>query len=122
MKKLVSLICILTCLQAYGGDDVIHLDKGSPAPFSGFLITPDKADSIRNMKIDLDTANKVNAVLLDNQKIYEERVNNYKSHSEDLAKQVESLKDNSMLSKVGFFVLGAAVTGLVAYGTTRALK
>lgn len=122
MKKLLATLLIIATFPAYGADDVVYLNKGASAPFTGYLITQEKADSIREMKIDLDTQKQVNALLLDNQKIYELRVDNFKKQSDDLSKQVETMKDNTMFTKIGFFVLGSVLTGLVAYGTTRALK
>lgn len=122
MKKLIATLLIIATFPAYGADDVSYLKKGDPAPFTGYLISPEKADSIREMKIDLDTQKQINGLLLDNQKIYEQRVDNLRKQSEDLAKQVETMKDSSMFTKVGFFVLGSVLTGLVAYGTTRVLR
>lgn len=122
MKKLIATLLIIATFPAYGAEDVTYLKQGEQAPFTGYLISPEKADSIRNMKIDLDTLKQVNGLLLDNQRVYEQRVENLKKQSLDLSEQVEKSRDNSMFSKVGFFILGSVVTGFIAYGATRAVK
>ena len=39
-----------------------------------------------------------------------------------LSKQIAEMKDDSMWSKIGFFVLGSVITGAIAYGVVRVAK
>lgn len=107
---------------AFAQSDARYLKQNEPAPFTGYLITPDKAESVRVMKIELDSEKKINSLLLDEQKIYEQRLNLSKDHVESLSKQLADRGNNPTLLVIGGFTVGAVITGLVAYGVARSIR
>jgi hypothetical protein len=114
---LFSFLC-----NATFADDAKYLDKGAVAPFSGYLIDQSKADKIRNMTIDLDSSKRVNILLNEENDVLKQRITNSRDENTDLAKRITDMKDSTFLGKVGFFVLGAAITGAIAYGTAKAMR
>lgn len=124
MKSLISLFLILISLLSsisYAGD-VVPLNSGDKAPFTGYLISQETANSIRINKIDLDSTKKILSLTQDENKLLELRITNANGEVDRLSKQLVTERSGDILSKVGFFVLGAVITGFVAYGTTRIIK
>jgi hypothetical protein len=114
-KSIVALMLILS-IQSAKCDDAVFLPINKPAPFTGYLITPDKANSIRNDSIDLSTQVHVNSNLTQENALLNQRLTNSQQQGDYLSKQLVSERDSSFLSKAAFFVFGAAVTGLISYG------
>lgn len=103
-------------------DSAVFLPKGGIAPFTGYEISPQKAESIRDDSIDLDTAKKVNSNLTEENALLSQRLANSQSQDDYLSKQLVSERDNSFLGKLGMFALGAAAASLVAFGAARAVR
>ena len=123
MKRFVIPIIILLHLlnNTVYAADVTLLDAGQPAPYAGFLFSRTEADKVRNLKLDLDLSTKMvdlgkqENVLLTNQ------LDKANLHINNLADQVVKEKD-TFWSNLGFFLLGSAVTTVIAYGVVRVTK
>lgn len=118
MKYLMILLIVLNIQSAYT-DDAVYLLKASAAPFTGYLITPDKANSIRNDSIDLSTQLHLNSNLTQENSLLTQRLTNSQEEATTLSKELVTERDTSFLGKLGMFVLGAGVTGVLAYGIYR---
>lgn len=118
--KLIAIILIASNVMAE--DSAVFLKKGTPAGYDGYEITPAQAEKARENSIDLGSQLKINAALVDENNVITQRLTNAQQQDTFLSKQLEAEKDNGLLSKVGFFVLGAAVTGLISYGVYRTTK
>ena len=124
-KMKCCLILILLFSQVVNADDlgkVVSLNKGQAAPFTGYLMDDVKAQRIRIMDLELQSEVKQNkileqqVILLNNQNIQNvEYINR-------LSKQIQDDKESTFLSKVGFFLIGSAVTTLIAYGASRVVR
>ena len=105
--------------------EVVNLNAGDKAPFTGLLFTPTKAESIRQELITKDELEKTNVSL---KKTIELQDLNLKLRSE----QVTLLLDqNDVLirhktmndwERVGYVVLGVLGTSLSVYLATRLVK
>ena len=97
-----------------------HVKAGQVVPFTGYLITPTTAEKVRQNKIQLEQL-KVRldfaATKEQSQATYIDTI--YKQNQE-LAKAVVETKDDAFISKVGFFLLGSALAGLISYGVYSA--
>lgn len=97
-----------------------YLKAGQVVPFTGYLITPTTADKVRQNKIELGQL-KIRldfaATKEQSQATYIDTI--YKQNQE-LAKAVVETKDDAFISKVGFFLLGSALAGLISYGVYSA--
>lgn len=121
--SLLFLLSATLLLPHYSlADNAVYLPKGSVTPFEGYLFDQEKAEKVRNLKIDYDTTNR----LLDNYKgenaVIMERLANAQEHNKVLAQRIVDLKDDNFFNKVGYFVLGAVVTGVISYGVVQTLK
>lgn len=122
-KKIISIFLLITLAPLNSlADDAKFLEKGQPAPFSGFLLDRDKAAKIRLLDIDYQEALKTKDYLQKDNAIYVQRLDNMKEYNDRLAKENVELRENSIWSKLGFFVLGALVTTGIAFGVSRAAK
>lgn len=123
MLKRVSILLLMSigAAQAEGITVVavptnVVLHQGDKAPFDGILLTPDNAKALDDMKIDLETQKKVNGLQREDNEFYAQRLTLYKTETESLSKQLTEQRDSSIYSKIGFFILGAGITGLLGYG------
>jgi hypothetical protein len=120
MQKILSVLLItltvgMSTLSARC-DEAVYLPKGGVAGFSGYEITPDQATKVRNNQIDLSTQTKLNTNLTEENSLLNQRVSNAQVQNESLSKQLVEQKDTGVFAKIGMFVLGAGITGLVSYG------
>lgn len=120
--QFVTIFLVAFTSNAVRADEVQFLTKGQPAPFAGYLITQEKVDKVHDLSVDLDHERKINLLLQKDADFYVQRLDLYKGQTEDLSKQLAATKDNSFFSKVGFFVLGAALTTGIAFGVSRATR
>jgi hypothetical protein len=122
MKILILAILLSLGSRAVLADDPVYLPKSTPAPYSGYLVPEKTVTDMRNISLQLASEKTVNGLLLDEQAVMSQRINNAKTENDALAKELVSERDHSIFAKVGFFVLGAGVATLIAYGTIQATK
>lgn len=123
LALLVSLLLTITPL--YASDDnagAVLLEKGQPAPFSGFLITREKANTFRLTTLELDFANKNIEVLTYQNKLYSEQLSKSNELITNLNKTIVENKSTSKWEIIGAFVLGAVITGFIGYGVYSTVK
>lgn len=121
MKYLSILLLFSLSVNALA-DEAVYLNKSDPAPFAGYLLTPDKATKVYNLNLELQSEQKINSLMMQEQDVYAKRLTNAQTENDQLSKQLVSQQDKSFVSKVGYFVLGAVLTGLISYGAMRTLK
>ena len=120
MKKLITLLLIV-CSPVYAQDTVV-LHKGDIAPFDGVLLSQPKAEQVRQIKLDLDLKLVEVDILTRQNKLLMAYTATSEQHIQSLSKQVVESRDNSMLGKIGYFLLGAATTTIIAYGVSQSLR
>ena len=119
MKKLIALL-LLVCSPAYANTAVLL--KGQPAPWGGILMSQEKAEQVRQIKLDLDLKLVEVDILTRQNKLLTDYTATSEQHIQSLSKQVVESRDNSMLGKIGYFLLGAATTTIIAYGVSQSLR
>lgn len=127
MKILIASILIFVfTVQSALANQAVELDKGQPAPYPGTLLDKEKSKEIRDELIEKDGLVKTNESL-------NKSINLYKSNEEILGKQKDLLlNQNIELTKVlndtrsmngwervGFFILGVAITSAAVYGASK---
>lgn len=130
MTKFIAILLILST-PAYA-DNAITVKTGYVVPpeyNGGTLLDSEKAEKIRDQLIERDGFEKEN-------ESYKKSIEYYKSNELIYTKQndillsrniqlTETLNDSREMSgwtKVGFFVLGVAVTSAAVYGASRLVK
>jgi hypothetical protein len=116
-----SLILLLISNLALA-DDAKYLRQNDLAPFSGYLISPEKAEKIRLMDIDLNTSRKIVEGLNEENQILDLRLKAAKDHIDFQAKELVEARDQGFFTKTGYFLLGAIITGLISYGAAQAYR
>lgn len=104
---------------------VAHLDKGDPAPFEGWIFTPGKEKDLRLLdqnynyyKSLSDSLAIINKAQNDNLLKDQDRLSIKDQQIDNLSKRLNDF-DTNFLAKAGYFILGATITGLIAYGVYR---
>lgn len=120
MKHL--LILILALSNVCYADQSTLLEKDQKAPYTGYLLDQDKAEKVHAMSLNYQEALDNEKYLTDTNAIYVKRIELVSTENDKLAKQVAEQRDSSIWSKLGFFVLGAAVTTGLAFGLSRATR
>lgn len=114
LKKILSNLLIAS--TAYGNCDIpTRIEKDAKSPCDGYVISTELETKIRT-----DLAYK-DALIKNLTQINASQEKILKIDAEQL-KIYESMSRQTMLDKTLYFGLGAIVTGLVAYGTVRALR
>lgn len=113
MMKYLMILCFIT--QSLFAQDATVLKKGDPAPFDGVIFTKEKEKEIRLMT----ETKKLQDEKID---LYDKRIALRDKQLDSLAERVVEQKDESLFTKVGMFILGAAVTTGVAFGVSRIAK
>jgi hypothetical protein len=122
MKNISFFLLVTLFSNPCFGDDPLYLPKATPAPYSGYLVPEKTVTDMRNLSLQLNSSTTVNTLLTQEQVVLTQRLTNSQTETTTLSKELATERDNSLLSKVGFFVLGAASATLVAYGVSRAIK
>ncbi len=119
--KYLAILCLLAGAPSWAAD-AKYLREGEKAPFSGYLIDDEQAEKVRNLKIDLGTLEKVNVSMGTENEIMVRRLNNSNAHIDSLAKQLVDSRDEGFFTKAAYFMGGAVITGVIAYGAARAVR
>ena len=120
--KLLSILLVFSLITPAFADQSTYLDKGAVAPYPGFLLDHEKAGKVRLLSIDLEEAVKTRDYLTKDNEVYVKRLENMTTQNDKLATQLADARDTSLWSKLGLFILGAATTTLIVYGTSRVTK
>ena len=121
------LILILACNTCFAADpDAVALNKNDPAPFSGVLLSNDKANQLKNTSIERDEYKLINDSLTrsvklyrDNETIYDNKVNVLLQQNDKLAVSLYDARQTTMWEKFGYFFLGVAATTAAVYGVKK---
>jgi len=128
MKKLITSVLLL-CQLASASTEFTYLEQGMPAPFPGYLITAKKEKELRLLNENFAYCDKSRELLTklntDNEnilKIQSDRIAIRDQQVDVLSQRLVESKDDGLLSKIGFFLLGALVTTGIAYGVSKTLR
>jgi hypothetical protein len=106
---------------------VKYVEKGTPAPYDGYLFSPDKeqearqnTESIKYYKL-LDESNQR---IINMQKteldLSSQQAALWKAQNLELAKQLEANNNASFWRNTVYFLAGAAITTALAFGVNKA--
>lgn len=129
MRKMLIVFLTATTINPALAINSVHLNKGDVAPYEGDLLTLPYAEKVKyhlineqNLSLEVDSYKKIVSVQQDNFNISQNTLNTCNTQNDKLANEVQSSRSMTNLERIGYFALGAILTGLVSYGATRALK
>ena len=107
-------------------DDTIVLNKGQSAPFTGLLLTEDKANEVYNdiKKYKLLNESLEKSVILykQNEELYDKKVNILLEQNDKLSENLLQARTTSNWEKILWFGLGFLSVGLGIYGVKAITK
>ena len=116
---------LLILVLSYNSYAVTPLKKGEPAPNDGYHFSKKEEEKLRatiensNGKIiKLEQLGVIKDDIINEQK---KQVEQYSRTNDRLHKQLEK-RPTGFWGKVGYFMLGAVITGLVSYGAARSIR
>lgn len=120
IKKLIVTITLLSniCLAA----DVVTLKQNDIVPFDGVLFSHEREKALRVIDQNLTIANDLNKLYEEKIGIMDKRIELRDTQIDSLTKTLASTREDTIWTKIGFFILGAAVTTGIAYGVTKATR
>lgn len=124
-----KLLILLLISNSFADEEVVYLEKGKQSPYTGYLFTPEKADSIRKQLIEGDTYKLLNQSLEKSLELEHKtvdlsnlKITNLSEQNDKLAKSLYEERSMSNWERIGFFALGVIGTGLAVYGIKQATK
>jgi hypothetical protein len=125
MNKLIALILIcftgLISPLSLADENTVHLDKGEPAPFSGFLLDPARSQRVYTLDLDLQTCTKVSDLKSQEIDIGNTRITNANKEIDHLSERLAKEQD-TFWKNVGMFILGAATATAISFAAARAVR
>jgi hypothetical protein len=109
--------------------EIVYIEEGGKAPYSGVLFPVEKAGELRKMAIELDALKTINASYEKTVSSYvkmneltEQKVNTLLEQNDKLSLALIESRESNDLQKIVWFALGVAATGLALYGAKEAIK
>lgn len=120
-KFLCYLLIFLYSFNIYCDDTVVYLEEGKPAPYTGYLFNPTKEKELRLLDVNLTYYKSFSESLQNINKAQEDNLKQMDYRLTLRDKRIEELTDrqDGIWGKIGFFILGSVITGLVSYGVYK---
>jgi hypothetical protein len=130
MIKLISLLLIISTTANAGNAITVKTgDVVSPAFNEGTLVDKDQANRIKDQLVERDGLSKENEsykksidLYKSNEVIYLDQKGMLLKQNIELTKTLNDTRETSNWTKIGYFVLGVAVTGLAVSAAVKLTK
>lgn len=106
--------------------DVVVLDKGTPAPFAGYLLDTETGKLSRVRLIEGEEAKALNLSYVRkigeyqaNEILYTEQVKTVLEQNDKLSKSLRDSQSMTTWERIGWFTLGIVAVSAGAYGISR---
>lgn len=110
-------------------DEVVVLEKGTSAPYTGYLFPKETAQKTRIKLIEGEEAKKLNESYVRSIEIYRknEELNNQKvnillEQNDKLSRSLTDAREMTAFEKIAWFVGGVLVSGAAVYGASKLAK
>ena len=130
MKKAICLVLLtsLTSVNSFAADAVL-LMEGDRAPFTGLLMTQDKANEVKVQLLERDTYKLLNisyesslSLMNSNIKLKDEQLDLAINQNTKLSQQLREQKDFNSWERFAWFALGVLGTSIAVYGVQKATR
>ncbi len=125
--KLASLLLLVSITAA--ADPVIYIEKATPAPYAGYLFTPEAELKNRLQLLDGDYYKQLEVLSQKSIETYklqlsmtESQRDLWSKEAQRLSKELVSNQDSSFWKSSAYFALGCVVTTAIAFAVNKATK
>jgi hypothetical protein len=101
---------------------VQYIEKGTQAPFTGYLFTPEAELKNRKDLIQLDMFRQTVPLLEQNNTLLTKQVDLWRTQSDELSKQLIRQERSTFWQNLGYFALGAVLTTGLAFAVNQSTK
>jgi hypothetical protein len=132
LKKKLSLLLTLTLsisLTSSSKAETVLLEKGNPAPYTGFLLDKETAQLSRVKIIEGEEAKKLNLSYeksiqkyQSNELLYQTQVQTVLEQNDKLSRSLRDSQGMGTWERIGWFVGGIVITGAAVYGASQLRK
>jgi len=126
MKNLLIITMLLIFNGSFACDPVKFVEKGNPAPCSGYLFTPEKEREIRLQLVELEfekqlVISKDRQIELHKQenKLITERYDLWRVEAKELSSDLSKERNNNFWRNTLYFALGMIITTGVTYAVNQ---
>lgn len=120
------LISVSLSVNVAVAEEAIVLNQGQPAPYTGLLLDQNKANELytdlNNYKLLNNSLEKSVKLYLDNEDLYNKKINMLLEQNNKLADNLNKVRSSSDWEKVLWFGLGFFSVGLGIYGVKAVTK
>jgi hypothetical protein len=102
--------------------DIVALEKGEVAPFSGALVPPEKLNEMRKVDEELVITRKQITSFKELNAVNEEKIDFYRVTASDYRDELRSERTKNVFKNAGYFLLGALLTGVATKVAIEASK
>ena len=120
MKMLLLMITLVTLTA--NSQDIVALEKGEVAPFSGALVPPEKLNEMRKVDEELVITRKQITSFKELNAVNEEKIDFYRVTASDYRDELRSERTKNVFKNAGYFLLGALLTGVATKVAIEASK
>jgi hypothetical protein len=127
MKKLsLLLIPIFLISSTVRSEDSVLLNKGTPAPYTGFLVPRERINELRieseEQKALIASYARSVDLYKKNEEASDRQVNILLERNDKLSKELTSTRSVSTFEKTAWFIGGILVSGAAVYGASKLAK
>ena len=115
IRSIMLILSLMILIRTSSAQEVIRLDQGQVAPFSGNLIKTEKLEEFYK-------SHKKIPLLEENYELEKQRTSLYRDRIRDTEKELSKAKFKGYLGAVGGFVLGVVITGVAAKAAIEATR
>lgn len=122
MNKLITIMLLISYSVTA---QVKYIEKDTPAPYTGYLFSPDKELEAKNAMLDveyykaLDASNKRLSGLYESEiKDINDELGNYKTANQELFKR-NMEQSSKFVGPFLYFLIGAGVATAITYGVRK---
>lgn len=120
MKKILSLLLI--CSFSLQAKEVKFIQKGSPAPYDGYIFDLEAEQNNRLELLEKDNMAKQLSLFKENEKLFESNATMWQSVATQNTERLVKLESNTFWQNALFFGLGVVVTGALAIGLSKGIN
>lgn len=118
----MKYLFLLTLIPSLVFSQVLFIQKDSPAPYNGYLFTPEAEKKNADKLIELDYTIQQLGIMKEEQEALKMRLVTWQDAAKSANKELVKQERARFWENTLYFGLGAVLTGVLAVGVSRAVR